>query len=56
MQIENDYDKDRKSGQRGHQMINLKVDLPAAEEPGLVAFLETWQPKTQHDPRKEMLP
>ena len=36
-------------------MINLKVVLPAAEEPELVAFLETWQPKAQHDPRKEML-
>ena len=48
--------RNRKSGQRGHQMINLKVILPAAEEPELVAFLETWQPKTQQDPRKEMLP
>ena len=48
--------RNRKSGQRGHQMINLKVILPAAEEPELVAFLEKWQPKTQQDPRKEMLP
>ena len=48
--------RNRKSGQRGHQMITLKVVLPAAEEPELVAFLETWQPKTQQDPRKEMLP
>jgi DnaJ-class molecular chaperone len=48
--------RNRKSGQRGHQMINLKVVLPAAEEPELVAFLETWQPKSQQDPRKEMLP
>ena len=47
--------RNRKSGQRGHQMINLKVVLPAAEEPELVAFLQTWQPKTQQDPRKEML-
>ena len=46
--------RNRKSGQRGHQMINLKVVLPAAEEPELVAFLDTWQPKTQQDPRKEM--
>ena len=36
-------------------VINLKVVLPTAEEPELVAFLETWQPKTQRDPRKEML-
>ena len=48
--------RSRKSGQRGHQMINLKVILPAAEEPELVAFLEAWLPKTQQDPRKEMLP
>jgi DnaJ-class molecular chaperone len=48
--------RNRKSGQRGHQMINLKVILPAAEETELVAFLETWQPKTQQAPRKEMLP
>ena len=45
-----------KSGQRGHQLITLKVVLPAVEEPELVAFLETWRPKTQQDPRKEMLP
>ena len=48
--------RNRKSGQRGHQLITLKVVLPAAEEPELVAFLETWRPKTQQDPRKEMLP
>jgi DnaJ-class molecular chaperone len=48
--------RDRKSGQRGHQMINLKVVLPETQEPELVAFLETWQPKTQKDPREEMLP
>jgi DnaJ-class molecular chaperone len=47
--------RNRKTGQRGHQMITLKVILPAAEEPDLVAFLETWQPKTLQDPRKEML-
>jgi DnaJ-class molecular chaperone len=48
--------RNRKSGQRGHQLITLKVVLPAVEEPELVAFLETWRPKTQQDPRKEMLP
>ncbi len=47
--------RNRKSGQRGHQMINLTVVLPPAEEPELVAFLETWQPKIQQEPRKEML-
>src|SRR4249919_285798 len=47
--------RNRKSGQRGHQLITLKVVLPTVEEPELVAFLETWQPKIQQDPRKEML-
>lgn len=48
--------RDRKTGQFGHQLITLKVILPAVEETELVAFLEAWQPKTQHNPRKEMLP
>jgi len=47
--------RNRRSGQRGHQLINLKVVLPTAEEPALVAFLENWQPKAPQDPRKEML-
>jgi DnaJ-class molecular chaperone len=45
----------RKTGQRGHQLITLKVVLPATEESELVAFLEIWQPKNAQDPRKEML-
>ena len=47
--------RNRKTGQHGHQLITLKVVLPTAEEPELVEFLETWRPKTQQDPRKEML-
>lgn len=47
--------RNRKSHQRGHQLVTLKVVLPAIEEPELVAFLKTWQPKIQQDPRKEML-
>ena len=47
--------RNRKTGQRGHQLITLKVVLPAAEEPELVAFLQEWQPKNQQDPRKEMV-
>jgi DnaJ-class molecular chaperone len=47
--------RNRKSGQRGHQYITLKVVLPPAEEPELTAFLESWQPTHLHDPRKEML-
>jgi DnaJ-class molecular chaperone len=48
--------RNRKSGQRGHQLITLKVVLPTAEEPELVTFLEAWQPKHRQEPRKEMLP
>jgi DnaJ-class molecular chaperone len=47
--------RNRKTKQRGHQFITLKVVLPASEEPDLVAFLEAWQPKTQQDPRKELV-
>ena len=46
--------RNRKTGQRGHQLITLKVVLPTAEEPELVEFLEAWQPKNAQDPRKEM--
>lgn len=47
--------RNRKTGQRGHQLITLKVVLPTTEEPALAAFLETWEPKNAQDPRKEML-
>lgn len=46
---------DRKTGKRGHQLITLKVVLPAGDEPELKAFLKTWQPKSSDEPRKEML-
>ena len=45
----------RRSGQRGHQMITLKVVLPTADEPELTAFLEHWHPAKPQNPRKEML-
>ena len=47
--------RNRRSGQHGHQLVTLEVVLPVAEEPELTAFLETWQPKSKQDPRKEML-
>ncbi|MEC5293696.1 DnaJ C-terminal domain-containing protein [Aurantimonas sp. C2-6-R+9] len=47
--------RNHKTGQRGHQLITLKIVLPAAEEPELVAFLETWEPKNRLDPRKKTL-
>ena len=47
--------RNRKTGQRGHQLITLKAVLPSAEEHELVAFLENWQPKHPDHPRTEML-
>lgn len=47
--------RNRKTGQRGHQLITLKVVLPTGEEPELTAFLEAWQPRTRDDPRKGLL-
>jgi DnaJ-class molecular chaperone len=47
--------RNRKSGQYGHQLVTLKVVLPVAEEPELTGFLDSWQPKSEQDPRKEML-
>ena len=47
--------RNRKTAQRGHQLITLKVVLPVIEEPELVEFLKAWQPKIAQDPRKEML-
>lgn len=46
--------RNRKTAQRGHQLITLKVVLPTTEEPELVEFLEAWRPKNPQDPRKEM--
>ena len=47
--------RNRKTGQRGHQFVTLKVVLPPADEPELAAFLESWRPTHSHDPREEML-
>ncbi len=46
---------DRKSGQRGHQFVTLKLVLPKGEEKALAAFLDTWQPEHPDNPREEML-
>lgn len=46
--------RNRKTGQYGHQLVTLKVVLPVGDEPELTSFLETWQPKSPQDPRKEM--
>jgi len=47
--------RNRKTGQRGHQYITLKVVLPKGEEPELAKFLDTWEPKHRQNPREEML-
>ena len=47
--------RNRKTKQRGHQLISLKVVLPTGEEPELADFLASWKPKTEQHPRKEML-
>lgn len=47
--------RNRKTGQRGHQLVTLKVVLPVMEEPELTTFLEAWQPRNPDNPRKEML-
>lgn len=39
----------------GHQYVELKVVLPRAEEPELEAFLKTWTPQHDFDPRKDMV-
>ena len=38
----------------GHQFVELRIVLSAAEEPELEAFLATWQPRTSFDPRAGM--
>lgn len=47
--------RNRKTGQRGHQLVVLKVVLPSGTEPELENFLENWTPRTEHDPRRELL-
>lgn len=39
----------------GHQYVELKVVLPAADEPELKAFLETWEPRHPSSPRAGMV-
>ncbi len=48
--------RNRRTGQRGHQFVTLKVVLPTTDEPELTAFLEGWTPATPQDPRREMTP
>jgi DnaJ-class molecular chaperone len=47
--------RNRRSGKRGHQYVELQVVLPDGEEPELEDFLKDWQPRTAKNPRKDML-
>ena len=47
--------RNRKTGQKGHLYVTLKVVLPEGDEPELTAFLEGWTPRHAQNPRKEML-
>jgi len=45
--------RDRGIGGRGHQFVELKVVVPAKDEPELAAFLKGWTPRTAQNPRNE---
>lgn len=47
--------RDRRSGSKGHQYVELKVVLPEGDEPELTEFLTDWQPQTVENPREELL-
>jgi DnaJ-class molecular chaperone len=39
----------------GNQVVELTVMLPPHEEPELAAFLKTWKPATEFDPRRAIM-
>jgi DnaJ-class molecular chaperone len=39
----------------GHQYVELKVVLPKEDEPELEAFLQSWAPKHEFNPRKDVV-
>ena len=39
----------------GHQHVELKVVLPSEPEPALAAFLQTWEPEHDTDPRAHLM-
>lgn len=43
-----------KGERAGHQIVTLRVIVPAADEPELAAFLKTWTPRHGGDPRAGM--
>lgn len=47
--------RNRHSRKKGHQFVELRVELPEGDEPELREFLKNWQPRTAQNPRKDML-
>ena len=45
---------DRRSGQRGHEYVTLKVVLPEEADPALEEFITGWQPSETYQPRHKM--
>ena len=43
-------------GGHGDELVKLKVTLPPEPNPELEAFLSTWEPGTNYDPRRDMQP
>ena len=43
----------RKDGSRGDQLVTVMVDIPA-DDPGLEAFVETWDGKGKRNPRANL--
>lgn len=46
--------KDRKSGQRGHEYVTLKVTLPDKPDAALEKFLNEWETPQGYAPRQKM--
>ena len=47
--------RNRRSGRKGHQYVELQVVLPEGDDKELKEFLADWQPQAAHNPRKDML-
>ena len=47
--------RNRRSGKKGHQYVELMVVLPEGNEQELKEFVADWQPRTAENPRRDML-
>lgn len=45
-----------RAGGHGDELVTLKVMLPSEPDPELEAFLASWKPKADYDPRRDMQP